>query len=33
RKTLCYSKSTEMLKASVRLLLDYLKYWTIPLPL
>ena len=32
RKTLCYSKSTEMLKTSVRLLLHYLKYWTIPLP-
>ncbi len=32
RKTLCYSKSIEMLKASVRLLLHYLKYWTIPLP-
>ena len=32
RKTLCYSKSKEMLKASVRLLLHHLKYWTIPLP-
>jgi len=32
RKTLCYSKSTEMLKASLRLLLHYLKYWNIPLP-
>lgn len=32
RKTLCYSKSKEMLKASLRLLLHYLKYWTIPLP-
>jgi insertion element IS1 protein InsB len=32
RKTLCYSKSTQMLKASIRLLLHYLKYWTIPLP-
>lgn len=32
RKTLCYSKSTEMLKASLHLLLHYLKYWTIPLP-
>lgn len=30
RKTLCYSKSTEMLKTSVRLLLHYLKYSTIP---
>jgi IS1 family transposase len=32
RQTLCYSKSTQMLKASIRLLLHYLKYWTIPLP-
>lgn len=32
RKTLCYSKSSEMLIASVRLLLYYLKYWSIPLP-
>ena len=32
RRTLCYSKSVEMLKASVRLLLYYLKYWSIPLP-
>lgn len=32
RKTLCYSKSTEMLKVSIRLLIHYLKYWTIPLP-
>ena len=32
RKTLCYSKSIEMLKASIRLLLHYLKYRTIPLP-
>lgn len=30
RKTLCYSKSLEMLKISIRLLLHYLKYWTIP---
>ncbi|KAM3101273.1 IS1 family transposase [Phormidesmis sp. 146-12] len=30
RKTLCYSKSVEMLKHSLRLLLHYLKYWTIP---
>ncbi len=30
RKTLCYSKSVEMLKYSIRLLLHYLKYWTIP---
>ncbi|MCC5606134.1 IS1 family transposase, partial [Nostoc sp. CHAB 5834] len=26
RKTLCYSKSVEMLKYSIRLLLHYLKY-------
>jgi IS1 family transposase len=32
RKSLCYSKSQEMLEASLRLLLHYLKYWTIPLP-
>ena len=32
RKTLCYSKSTEMLRASIHLLIHYLKYWTIPLP-
>ena len=31
RKTLCYSKSVEMLKCSLRLLLHYLKYRTIPL--
>ncbi len=30
RKTLCYSKSVEMLKYSVRLLLHYLKFWKIP---
>lgn len=30
RKTLCYSKSVEMLKYSLRLLLHYLKYWSIP---
>ena len=30
RKTLCYSKSVEMLKHSLRLLLHYLKYWSIP---
>jgi insertion element IS1 protein InsB len=30
RKTLCYSKSTEMLKASVRLLIYYLKHQQIP---
>lgn len=32
RKTFCYSKSVEMLELSVRLLLHYLKYKTIPLP-
>lgn len=30
RKTLCYSKSVDMLKYSVRLLLYYLKYREIP---
>jgi IS1 family transposase len=32
RKTLCYSKSVEMLKCSLRLLLHYLKYRTVLLP-
>lgn len=32
RKTLCYSKSVEMLELSVRLLLHYLKHKSIPLP-
>lgn len=32
RKTLCYSKSVEMLKLSIRLLLHYLKYGSVPLP-
>ena len=31
RKTLCYSKSVEMLKLSIRLLLHYLKYGSVPL--
>ena len=31
RKTLCYSKSVDMLKYSIRLLLHYLKYRTIPM--
>ncbi|MBP5978041.1 IS1 family transposase [Brasilonema sp. CT11] len=31
RKTLCYSKSVEMLKYSIRLLLHYLKYSEIPM--
>ncbi|UBF29798.1 hypothetical protein K9N68_36850 (plasmid) [Kovacikia minuta CCNUW1] len=30
RKTLCYSKSVEMLAHSIRLLLHYLKYRSIP---
>ena len=30
RKTLCYSKSIEMLKYSIRLLLHYLKFQTVP---
>jgi IS1 family transposase/transposase-like protein len=32
RKTLCYSKSEEMLRYSIQLLLHYLKYRSIPLP-
>lgn len=32
RKTFCYSKSLEMLKLSIRLLLHYLKYGTVPVP-
>jgi IS1 family transposase len=32
RKTLCYSKSKEMLELSARLLLHYLKYRSVPLP-
>ena len=31
RKTLCYSKSINMLKYSIRLLLHYLKYHTLPI--
>ena len=31
RKTLCYSKSIEMLKLSIKLLIYYLKYQEIPL--
>ncbi len=31
RKTLCYSKSVEMIKCSVRLLLHYLRFRTVPL--
>jgi IS1 transposase len=32
RKTLCYSKSEEMLRHSIRLLLHYLKFWDVPVP-
>ena len=32
RKTLCYSKSKEMLAHSVRLLIHYLKFWDVPVP-
>lgn len=32
RKNLCYSKSVEMLKFSIRLLLYYLQHRTVPLP-
>ena len=32
RKTLCYSKSLEMLKYSLRLLIHYLKFWDVPPP-
>jgi IS1 family transposase len=32
RKTLCYSKSEEMLKLSIRLVLYYLKYQKVPIP-
>ncbi|MFL0606796.1 IS1 family transposase, partial [Cylindrospermopsis raciborskii UAM/DH-ZRr] len=30
RKTLCYSKSVDMLRYSIKLLLHYLKYEVIP---
>ena len=33
RKTLCYSKSKEMLEHSVRLLIHYLKFWDVPIPI
>ena len=33
RKTLCYSKSIEMLKKSIKLLIHYLKFWDVPIPL
>ncbi|MBD1820918.1 IS1 family transposase, partial [Cyanobacteria bacterium FACHB-DQ100] len=32
RKTLCYSKSVEMLSHSIRLLLHYLKFRDVPIP-
>jgi insertion element IS1 protein InsB len=32
RKTLCYSKSKEMLKHSIRLLIHYLKFEALPVP-
>jgi insertion element IS1 protein InsB len=32
RKTLCYSKSVEMLRYSVRLLVHYLKWGDVPVP-
>ena len=32
RKTLCYSKSVEMLKHSIRLLIHYLKFGDVPVP-
>ncbi len=32
RKTLCYSKSVDMLKHSVRLLLHYRKFWEVTVP-
>ncbi|MBL1177036.1 MAG: IS1 family transposase [Pantanalinema sp. GBBB05] len=32
RKTLCYSKSEEMLRHSIRLLLHYLRFWDVPIP-
>ena len=32
RKTLCYSKSLDMLKHSIRLLIHYLKFEDVPIP-
>jgi len=32
RRTLCYSKSLDMLKHSIRLLIHYLKFWDVPVP-
>ena len=31
-KTLCYSKSGEMLKHLMRLVIHYLKFWDVPVP-
>lgn len=31
-KTLCYSKSVDMLKHSIRLLIHYLKFGEVPIP-
>lgn len=33
RKTLCYSKTIEMLENSLKLLIHYLKFWDVPVPL
>jgi IS1 family transposase len=32
RKTLCYSKSEQMLRHSIRLLIHYLKFGDVPIP-
>ncbi|MEO1149180.1 MAG: IS1 family transposase, partial [Cyanobacteria bacterium J06638_22] len=32
RKTLCYSKSLDMLKYAIRLLIHYLKFGDVPVP-
>lgn len=32
RKTLCYSKSEEMLRYAIRLLQHYLNFWDVPIP-
>ncbi|PSO98754.1 MAG: IS1 family transposase, partial [Cyanobacteria bacterium QS_9_48_30] len=33
RQTCCYSQSLEMLEASIRLLIYYLKYRRVPVPI
>ena len=33
RQTFCYSQSLEMLEASIRLLIYYLKYRRVPVPI